>query len=107
MRARSPSGRAPLGRPRSPLGGRRARGSCSRTGSAPAARRATRSGRSAGSQSVALYIARRDPEQCDATPVAHLIEHLADRGYAAGHLEPDVETLLHPELVLDIGQVLL
>src|SRR5438093_11753204 len=40
-----------------------------------------------------------DPEQRDAAPVIHELEHRSERGGAAGHLEPDVEPFEHSKLL--------
>ena len=49
----------------------------------------------------------RDAEHGDPAAVGHVRDHVAERVRVAGHLEADVEALLHAELALDVGEVAL
>ena len=46
---------------------------------------------------------REDAEQGDLAAVAHVGEHIAEGGRVAGHLQPDVEALLHAQFLLRVG----
>src|SRR5690242_2958718 len=39
--------------------------------------------------------------------MTHITEHVAESGRVAGHLEADVESLVHTELLLDLLEILL
>src|SRR5262245_11373623 len=46
----------------------------------------------------------RDAEHGDSAAVAHVRKHVAEGGAVARHFEPDVESFLHAEFSLDLGQ---
>ena len=47
-----------------------------------------------------------DPEERDPAAVGHVVDHVVQGPGVPGHLESDVEALLHPEFVLHVLQVL-
>ena len=47
-----------------------------------------------------------DPQERDPPAVRHVVDHVVKGLGAARHLEPHVKSLLHPELGLDLGEVL-
>src|ERR1700674_4866206 len=46
----------------------------------------------------------REAQHGDSSAVRHVRDHVAQRTRLAGHLEADVESLLHAELLLDLGK---
>jgi hypothetical protein len=50
-----------------------------------------------------MAIARRDAEHGDLAAVAHVVDHVAEGGGVAAHLQADVEAFLHAELLLHVG----